>query len=180
MLTKEHQIILLFNIIKLLNKFKIFEYHWIRKFSNNADLKKQDYNNSVDSTCTMSWKDKTITNKQSKQSKQLFALIYLWRPANVKKKKEKERQDDVHLGVGGNLNLGLPECQPSVLTTTSCHIFEIMLNGFSNGERIIVHICWGLGNLKKTYLNDPRQPSSSEVWLPMFEMCVWHSKYLCR
>ena len=41
--TKEQWIILLYNIIKLLNKFKIFEYNWIGKFSNKADLRKQDF-----------------------------------------------------------------------------------------------------------------------------------------
>ena len=41
MLTKEHQIILLFNIIKIFHKFKIFEYHQIQNFINNMDLRKQ-------------------------------------------------------------------------------------------------------------------------------------------
>ena len=34
--------------------------------------------------------------------------------------------------------------------------------------RIIVHIHWCLGNLKKTYLSNPRLPKF-EVWRPMFE-----------
>ena len=34
---------LLFNIIKILKKLKIFEYHQIQKFSINADLRKQDF-----------------------------------------------------------------------------------------------------------------------------------------
>ena len=33
----------LFNIIKILNKFKIFKYHQIGKFSNIIDLKKLDF-----------------------------------------------------------------------------------------------------------------------------------------
>ena len=37
--------------------------------------------------------------------------------------KEKERREDVQPGLGGNLNLGPPEWQPSVLTTTPCHIY---------------------------------------------------------
>ena len=32
----------LINIIEILNKFKIFKYHKIRKFSNNIDLRKLD------------------------------------------------------------------------------------------------------------------------------------------
>ena len=32
---------LLFNIIKILNKFKIYQYHQIRKFTSNTDLRKQ-------------------------------------------------------------------------------------------------------------------------------------------
>ena len=31
------------------------------------------------------------------------------------------------------------------------------------GDRIIVHICWHLGNLKKTYLGELRMPMS-DVW----------------
>ena len=38
--TKEHQIIPLFNIIKILNKFKIFKYHPILKFTNNTNFRK--------------------------------------------------------------------------------------------------------------------------------------------
>ena len=34
------------------------------------------------------------------------------------KQEEKERREDVHPGLGGDLNLDLPEWQPSVLTTT--------------------------------------------------------------
>ena len=41
--TKEHRIILLFNIIEIFNKFKIFEYHRIQKCTNNSDLRKQDF-----------------------------------------------------------------------------------------------------------------------------------------
>ena len=41
--TKKHWVILLFNIIEIFHKLKIFEYHWIQKFTNNADLKKQDF-----------------------------------------------------------------------------------------------------------------------------------------
>ena len=33
----------LFNIIEIFNKFKIFEYHRIQNFSNNVDLRKQDF-----------------------------------------------------------------------------------------------------------------------------------------
>ena len=33
----------LFNIIEILNKFKIFKYHRIRKFSNSIDLRKLDF-----------------------------------------------------------------------------------------------------------------------------------------
>ena len=36
--TQNHRIINLFNIIKILNKYKIFQDHRIRKFSNNIDL----------------------------------------------------------------------------------------------------------------------------------------------
>ena len=36
-------IILLFNIIKKFQKFKLFEYYWIKKFSKNSDLRKQDF-----------------------------------------------------------------------------------------------------------------------------------------
>ena len=35
-------------------------------------------------------------------------------------------------------------------------------------EHIIVHIRWRFGNLKKTYLSNPRLPKF-EVWRPMFE-----------
>ena len=38
-----HWIIHLFNIIEILNKFKIFQYHQIRKFSNIIDLRKVDF-----------------------------------------------------------------------------------------------------------------------------------------
>ena len=38
------------------------------------------------------------------------------------KREEKERREDVHQGLGWDLNLGSPEWQPSVLTTTPCHI----------------------------------------------------------
>ena len=40
---ENHRIIQLFNIIKILNKFKIFKYYLIRKFINNIDLKKIDF-----------------------------------------------------------------------------------------------------------------------------------------
>ena len=40
--TQNHRIIHLFNIIKILNKFKIFQDR-IRKFSNNIDLRKLDF-----------------------------------------------------------------------------------------------------------------------------------------
>ena len=43
MLTKDHQILILFNIIKIFHKFKIFEYNKIQKFNNNADVRKQDF-----------------------------------------------------------------------------------------------------------------------------------------
>ena len=33
----------LFNIIEILNRFKIFQDHRIRKFSNNIDLRKLDF-----------------------------------------------------------------------------------------------------------------------------------------
>ena len=39
---ENHQIIHLFEIIKILNKFKILKYHRIEKFSNIIDLKKLD------------------------------------------------------------------------------------------------------------------------------------------
>ena len=42
-LTQNHQIIHLFNIIEIINKFKIFKYHRIGKFSINIDLRKQDF-----------------------------------------------------------------------------------------------------------------------------------------
>ena len=32
-----------FNIIEILNKFKIFKYHQIGKYSNNIDLRKLDF-----------------------------------------------------------------------------------------------------------------------------------------
>ena len=38
-----------------------------------------------------------------------------------RKWKEKEKGEDVHTGLGGNLNKVPPEWQPSVLTTTPCH-----------------------------------------------------------
>ena len=41
--TQNHWIIHLFNIIEILNKFKIFQDHQIRKFSNNIDLRKLDF-----------------------------------------------------------------------------------------------------------------------------------------
>ena len=41
--TQKHRIILLFNIIKILNKFKILEYHRIQKFTNNTDWRKQNF-----------------------------------------------------------------------------------------------------------------------------------------
>ena len=40
---QNHQIMHLFNIIEIFNKFKIFEYHRIQNFSNNVDLRKQDF-----------------------------------------------------------------------------------------------------------------------------------------
>ena len=43
------------------------------------------------------------------------------------KQEEKERRENVHPGFAGNLNHGPPEWQPSVLTTTPCHI-HIFLN----------------------------------------------------
>ena len=42
-LTQNHRIIHLFNIIEILNKFKIFQDHRIRKFSDNIDLRKLDF-----------------------------------------------------------------------------------------------------------------------------------------
>ena len=42
-LTQNHRIIHLFNIIEILNKFKIFQDHRIRKFSINIDLRKVDF-----------------------------------------------------------------------------------------------------------------------------------------
>ena len=41
--TQNHLIIHLFYIIEILNKFKIFKYHQIGKFSNNIDLRKLDF-----------------------------------------------------------------------------------------------------------------------------------------
>ena len=41
--TQNHWIIHLFNIIEILNKYKIFQDHQIRKFSNNIDLRKLDF-----------------------------------------------------------------------------------------------------------------------------------------
>ena len=38
--TQKHWIIQLFNIIEMLNKFKLFQDHRIRKFSNNIDMRK--------------------------------------------------------------------------------------------------------------------------------------------
>ena len=49
---------------------------------------------------------------------------------------------------------------------TICSL-DIYLRTFSR-EHIIVHIRKHLGNLKKTYLGDPRLPKF-EVRLPMFE-----------
>ena len=40
---ENHQIIHLFNIIKILNKFKIFKYHRIGKFINIINLRKLDF-----------------------------------------------------------------------------------------------------------------------------------------
>ena len=40
---ENHLIIHLFNIIEILNKFKIFKYHQIGKFINNIDLRKLDF-----------------------------------------------------------------------------------------------------------------------------------------
>ena len=48
--TQNHWIIHLFDIIETLNKFTIFQDHWIRKFSNNIDLRKVDFH------CLHSWK----------------------------------------------------------------------------------------------------------------------------
>ena len=42
-LNENHQIIHLFKIIKILNKFKILKYHWIGKFSNIINLRKLDF-----------------------------------------------------------------------------------------------------------------------------------------
>ena len=39
-MNEERKRILLFNIIEILKKFKIFEYHPIQKFSKNADFRK--------------------------------------------------------------------------------------------------------------------------------------------
>ena len=39
---ENHWIYILFNIVKIFQKCKIFENHWIQKFSYNADLRKQD------------------------------------------------------------------------------------------------------------------------------------------
>ena len=41
--TQNHRTIHLFNIIKILNKFKIFKDHRIQKFSNNIDFRKIDF-----------------------------------------------------------------------------------------------------------------------------------------
>ena len=41
--TENCQIILLFNIIVIFRKFKVFEYQGIQKFSKNADLRKQNF-----------------------------------------------------------------------------------------------------------------------------------------
>ena len=41
--TQNHWIIHLFNIIEILNKYKIFQDHRIRKFSNNIYLRKVDF-----------------------------------------------------------------------------------------------------------------------------------------
>ena len=40
---ENHLIIHLFKIIEILNKFKIFKYHRIVKFSNIIDLRKLDF-----------------------------------------------------------------------------------------------------------------------------------------
>ena len=40
---QNHWIIHLFNIIQILNKYKIFQDHRIRKFSDNIDLRKLDF-----------------------------------------------------------------------------------------------------------------------------------------
>ena len=40
--TQNHRIVHLFNIIEILNKFKIFQDDRIRRFSNNIDLRKVD------------------------------------------------------------------------------------------------------------------------------------------
>ena len=40
---ENHQIIHLFKIIKILHKFKIFQYHRIGKFINIIDLRKLDF-----------------------------------------------------------------------------------------------------------------------------------------
>ena len=49
--TQNHWIIHLFNIIKILNKFKIFQDYRIRKFSNNIDLRKVDFVTVTHSVC---------------------------------------------------------------------------------------------------------------------------------
>ena len=41
--TQNHRIIHLFNIMEILNKYKIFQDHRIRKFCNNIDLRKLDF-----------------------------------------------------------------------------------------------------------------------------------------
>ena len=41
--SQNHRIIHLFNIIEILNKFKIFNNQRIGKFSNNIDLRKFDF-----------------------------------------------------------------------------------------------------------------------------------------
>ena len=42
-LNENHWINILFNIVEIFQKCKIFENYWIQKFNNNADLRKQDF-----------------------------------------------------------------------------------------------------------------------------------------
>ena len=59
------------------------------------------------------------------------------------------------------------------------YFFSVNLVNTSIGERIIVHIRWRLGNLKKTYLGEVWQPIGIQKLAPMFEQPdVWTFKHL--
>ena len=71
---ENHWINISFNIIEIFQKCKIFEYHWIQKFSNNADLRKQDFLSLEKISYHFRFVNKDVL--QSWFNKKLFIVIF--------------------------------------------------------------------------------------------------------